>query len=102
MRRRIVVAVAVAVLGVSACIIGPKQDDPNALAGTDPALDAATSDTAERATDDASPASALEGGAGTDAADAVDADAKTDAKTDAKSDAKADGDAVTDVPPEGG
>lgn len=28
MQRRIIVAIAIAVLGIGACIIGPKQDDP--------------------------------------------------------------------------
>jgi hypothetical protein len=92
-RARWIIAIAIAVAGISACIIGPKQDDPNALAGTDPPSDAAASDTGDRANADSSPGSLIDGGGGSETA--------TDAKSDG-SDARPDGDAASDVATEGG
>jgi hypothetical protein len=93
MHKRIILMLSLALLGATACIIGPKQDDPaneiidngnddgGLAADTSIATDTGTSMAPDVGSADTSPASTMDDGA-------ADGDA---------SDAKMDGDAVSDA-----
>lgn len=85
MKRRIVITIAIATLGFTACIIGPKQDDPADLAkedeGPDTGIDVGTiADTGGFTASDTSAAdTALPPTPGDAVADAPSGDGKNDA-----------------------
>lgn len=93
MHKRIVVAMTIATLSITACIIGPKQDDPVDIRTSQPdtSVDTGAEFVSDTGASDVDPATVPDAGGGGDAK--ADGDARDGDTADGDA---ADGDAVTD------